>query len=132
MRECQSFWIACQKRGTCLDPLTVDVPGLGESLAVFCFEEEAMLYLGYGDEDLRLKRVGPGELVDLLRGFWARFELITLDPMPEDDAGVMLRLASIHRDDFLNYLLGKREPGRQARTGGPQASRERRPLVYAT
>jgi hypothetical protein len=90
-----------------MDPLTVSVPGLGEALALFCFEEEARLYIGYGDDGLRPCPVGPGELVELLLGPWSRFDRITLDPMPGRDAGLMLRLASTCRNDFLAHVVHK-------------------------
>lgn len=105
VREQPVFWMACRKPDALLDPLTLDVPGLGEALAVFCFEEEAALYLGYGDKDLGLRPLGLDELMMLLLGSWSRFESVTLDPMPQRGAGVMLRLASMRRDDFLDYLL---------------------------
>jgi hypothetical protein len=89
-----------------LDPLTINVPGLGEALAVFCFEEEAKLYLGY-ENGLRPRPVGPDELMVLLLGCWSRFELVTLDPMPENGTGEIVRPASMHRDDFLNYLVSR-------------------------
>jgi len=113
MREHPGFWVACRNPEALLDPLTLSVPGLGEALAVFCFEEEAMLYLGYGDDGLRPCPVGPDELMVLLFGRWSRFELVTLDPMPQKHAGVMLRLASMRSDDFLDRLAGYRGPGRQ-------------------
>lgn len=104
----------------------MNVPGLGEALAVFCFEEEAMFYLGYGDDDSRPRPVGADELMVLLLGSWSRFELITLDPMPQSDAGIMLRLATMHRDDFLDYLVARRWPGRWIHDGDPQTARKRR------
>ena len=119
MREHPAFWVACRNPDALLDPLTLDVPGLGEAL--FCFEEEAALYLGYGDEDLGLRPFGPDELMMLLLGPWSRFESVTLDPMPQKDAGVMLRLASMPRDDFLDYLLRKHGRGRRACQGSRQA-----------
>ena len=107
MREHPGFWVACRIPEARLGPLTVSIPGLGEALAVFCFEEEAMLYLDYGNEDLHPHPVTPDELMWLMLGPWSRFELVTLDPMPQGGAGVMLRLASMHRDDFLNHLVDK-------------------------
>jgi len=124
MRERSAFWVACRDPDTLLDPLTVGVPGLGEALAVFCFEEEAALYLGFGDKDLYLRPVGVDELMVLLLGSWSRFETVTLDPMPQRGAGVMVRLASMRRDDFLDYLLRKGGRERRACHGSQQAERE--------
>ena len=130
MRELPGFWVACRSPEA---PLTVSVPGLGEALAVFCFEEEAMLYLDYEHDDLRPRPVGPDELVVLLLGSWARFDLVTLDPMPGDDTGVMLRLASMHRHDFLDYLVRKHGLGRPAYHQDPWTRRRgTQPWVYET
>ena len=126
MRGLPQFWVACRSPEGPSDPLTVSVPGLGEALAVFCFEEEARLYLGYGDHDLRPCPVGPGELMALLLGSWSRFARITLDPMPGRDVGLMLRLASTRREDFLDHLVRKYGLGRAWRDGGPFASRSGR------
>jgi len=76
-------------------------------LAVFCFEEEARLYMGYGDDGLRPCPMGPGELVEFLLGPWSRFDRITLDPMPGPGTGLMLRFASTRRRDFLAHLVHK-------------------------
>jgi hypothetical protein len=119
MRGLPGFWVACRGPHALSDPLTVSVPGLGEALAVFCFEEEARLYVGYRAEGLRPYPVGPGELVELLLGPWSCFDRITLDPMPGRDTDLMLRLASTHRDDFLDHVVHKYGLGRRAYDGGP-------------
>jgi hypothetical protein len=108
------FWVLCREHIDELEPLAVSVPTLGEALAVFGFEEEALLYLSsrYGDGDLHPRPLASDELVALLLGSWSRFELVALDPMPEDDVGIMLRLASIRREDFLDFLLALGEKRR--------------------
>jgi hypothetical protein len=114
------FWVVCREHEDELLPLTVSVPGLGEALAVFGFEDEALLYLAssYGEDDLRARSIASGELLAHLDGCWSRFELITLDPMPQDDTGIMLGLASMHRDDFLDLLLTRDEQRREWAAGG--------------
>jgi hypothetical protein len=102
----------------------VSVPGLGEALAVFCFEEEAELYLRYGDGGLRPLAFDLDGLVALLLGRWSRFDLVTLDPMPQNDAGIMLRLACMGRDAFLDYLMTDGGPGRRMRAHGPHTTRK--------
>jgi hypothetical protein len=131
MRRLPGFWVACRSPEVLSNPLTVSVPGLGEALAVFCFEEEARLYMAYGDGGLYPCPVGPGELVALLLGPWARFDRITLDPMPGRDTGLMLRLASTHRHDFLYHLTRKYGLGGGAYGGDPPTPRTgRRTLGY--
>jgi hypothetical protein len=125
MRGLPQFWVACRSPEAPSDALTVSVPGLGEALTVLCFEEEARLYLGYGDHGLRPCPVGPGELMALLLGSWSRFARITLDPMPGRDVGLMLRLASTRREDFLDHLVRKYGLGRAWRlhSNSSQATR---------
>lgn len=105
------FWVVCEGPAESPEPLTVSVPGIGEALGVFSFEEEADLYLhvsptvGSGaDDNLRARPVGAGALLALLCGPWSRFARVALDPMPEWDAGPMLRLASVCRGDFIDLL----------------------------
>ena len=129
MRERPGFWVACRSPEACVDPLAVGVPGLGEALALFCFEEEAGLYLDYKNEGLRPWPVGPDELVALLLGSWSRFELVTLDPIPQDDAGIMLRLATMRREDLLDHLVAGH--GLWIRDRGTQTAREGGHLGYA-
>jgi hypothetical protein len=124
MRARPGFWVACRSPEVLSEPLTVSVPGLGEALALFCFEEEAVLYLGYGGDGLRPCPVGSNELVKLLLGAWSRFDLVTLDPMPGNGVGVMLRLASMQRDDFLDHLVRKHGLRRPAYDGDPQTHRQ--------
>ncbi len=124
MRRLPGFWVACRGPEALSDPLAVSVPGLGEALALFCFEEEASLYLGYGGDGLRPCPVGTGELIELLLGPWSRFHTITLDPMPGRDAGVMLRLASTRRDLFLHHLVHAYGLRRRAEDVDPRTPRK--------
>jgi hypothetical protein len=117
MRKPPGFWVACRSPEALSDPLTVSVPGLGEALAVFCFEEEARLYMGCGDDRLYPCLVSPGALVELLLGPWSRFDRITLDPMPGRGTGLILRLASTHRHAFLNHLVHRYGLGQGAYGG---------------
>ena len=126
MRRLPGFWVACRSPEALSNPLAVSVPGFGEALAVFCFEEEARLYIGYGDDDLRPCPVGTVELVDLLLGPWSRFDLVTLDPMPGRDTGLMLRLASTRRDNFLDHVVCKYGLGGRAHDGDPPTPRRGR------
>jgi hypothetical protein len=123
MRGLPGFWVACRSPRALSDPLTVSVPGLGEALAVFCFEEEARLYIDYGGDGLWPCPVSPGELVELLLGPWSRFDRITLDPMPGRDTGLMLRLASTCRNAFLDHVVHKYGLGRGAHGGDSPATR---------
>jgi hypothetical protein len=123
MKGLPGFWVACRSPDVPSDPLTISVPGLGEALAVFCFEEEASLYMGYGEDGLRPCPVGPDELVELLLGPWSRFDQITLDPMPGRGTGLMLRLASTHRHNFLDHLTRKYGLGRRTCDGDLPTSR---------
>ena len=132
MRGHPGFWVACRSPDALSDPLTVDVPGLGEALAVFCFEEEARRYMGYGGDGLHPCPVDPSELAALLLGPWSRFDRVTLDPMPGRDAGLMLRLASTRREGLLDHVVRKYGLGWRDGGGPLPEKREAQPGVYAT
>jgi hypothetical protein len=107
----RGFWIIY--RGFPSELLAVSVPGIGEALAVFSFEEEAELYLILSDatendarDGLRTCPVSSDALLALLRGPGSHLEWVVLDPMPERNAGFLLRLASLCRGDFLGFLSG--------------------------
>ena len=109
------FWVVCPEgfRG----PLGVDLPDLGRAVALFSFEEEALLYLGLGGWDaaggLRARRVSGAGLLALLSGRWAGYRSVALDPIPELDAGTLLPLTTTSRERFVGFLRSAQE-GRSA------------------
>lgn len=99
------FWVVCEEPEDLAAPLTVDLPGLGEALAVFGFEEEALLYPGLAStDDLRARRLPAAGLLALLLGRWSRFGSVALDPIPQLDADLTLPLTTMSRARFVRFL----------------------------
>lgn len=113
-RVSPGFWVVCPEhfRG----PLAVDLPDLGRAVALFSFEEEALLYLGLRGWDdaggLRARRVSGAGLLTLLSGRWAGYRSVALDPLPELDTGALLPLTTTSRERFVRFLrsVEEREP----------------------
>jgi len=107
-RVSPGFWVVCPDgfRG----PLAVDLPDLGRAgaVALFSFEDEALLYLGLrglnGSDALRARRVSGAGLLPLLCGRWAGYRSVALDPIPELDAGTLLPLTITSRERFVRFL----------------------------
>ena len=89
------------------------LPDRWPALAVFCFEEEAEMFLrlsagnrGRGTEaGWSIRKVDPGDLVSILLDQGGRIELVALDPLPVTGAEPANALASMGREDFLDFLL---------------------------
>ena len=110
-RVSPGFWVVCPEgfRG----PLAVDLPGLSRAVALFSFEEEALLYLGLrgwdGAGGLQARLVSGAGLLKLLSGRWAGYRSVALDPIPELDAGTLLPLTTTSRERFVRYLRSAHE-----------------------
>ena len=95
----------------------MDLPDLGRAVALFSFEDEALLYLGLrgldGAGDQRARRVSGSTLLALLSGRWAGYRYVALDPIPELDAGTLLPLTTTSRVRFVRFLRSvvERETG---------------------
>jgi hypothetical protein len=79
-------------------------------LPVFCFEEEAGLFLRFEapeGEGWRVKRSTAGELISLLYSLCAAVDYVALDPLPSD-FDLALRPALLDREEFLEALAGVR------------------------
>ena len=105
-RMSPGFWVVCAEsfRG----PLAVDLPYLGRAVALFSFEEEALLYLRMRGWDeaggLRVRPVSGVRMLALLLGRWSGFRSVALDPLPELDAGTLLPLTTASRERFVRSL----------------------------
>lgn len=110
-RVAPGFWVVCPEGFW--GPLAVDLPGLGRAVALFSFEDEALLYLGLGGWSeaggLRARRVSGAGLLKLLSGRWAGYRSVALDPIPELDAGTLLPLTTTSRERFVRFLRSAQE-----------------------
>ncbi len=86
--------------------LIVELPGKGEVLPVFSFEEEARLYLwveGLGDR-WRVEATESKRLASVLSGACSRFEWVALDPMGERWVRGANQLVCMSGERFLSHL----------------------------
>ncbi len=87
---------------------SIGLPGGGEALPVFSFEEEAEIFLGLSEpgRGWRVRKTTAGELVSLLFGPCRGIGRVALDPVAEFDARALLPLVSVRRERFVRSLLG--------------------------
>ena len=106
-----AFWVLCEDPEGLRNPVLMDVPGLGPTLAVFSFEEEALLYRRLrGGAGPQAARVSRAELLALLVGRWADLgPSVALDPVPELREGTLLPLTTTGREDFVRFLVARRD-----------------------
>ncbi len=100
------WWLITRDAAGRIEVLTV---GGGEALAVFSFEEEAEIFLRFGELDgggWRTRESGVGELVSVLSGPRKYVGRVALDPMPVMLAATV-ELASLSRERFLERVLGR-------------------------
>ena len=92
-----------------LDVLVITLPSGKEVLPVFSFGEEAEMFIRLGTWETcwQGRETTARELVSALLGPCAGVEGVVLDPMPEIEAEVMVALAGVERDDFMNCFTGE-------------------------
>jgi hypothetical protein len=123
-------WLIVKHDISRVDVLTIDLGGDGETLAVFSFQEEAQMFLNLrpaaSREGWSVRQTSVGELVSVLYGPCSGAKKVALDPIPEIvDTEELIDLLSMHRNDFLQFLLGEAGPSNlhvvPSRARGPQA-----------
>ena len=88
-----------------------DLAGLGTSLPVFSFREEAELFLaldGLGS-DWRAVESGPGDFISLLFGPLSGIGSVVLDPLPAMLRDRTASLVSLSLESFADRFLGLRD-----------------------
>jgi hypothetical protein len=105
-----SYWLIAEKRNNGLEVLTIRTGGEQETLPVFSSEEEAELFLGFGDVTggWRARESGAGELVSVLCGPCAGVEEVALDPSPEMVVEGTVGLVSLLRESFIGQIMARR------------------------
>lgn len=104
------YWMIARYENRMLDPLVIVRGGGTRVLPIFSHEEEASSFLRSdaslseaGADGWRVRQTGPGELLSILHGPCAEVKAISLGPSPE----LTVDLASICRDSFVDFLLGR-------------------------
>ncbi|HKH12142.1 MAG TPA: hypothetical protein VKA73_13465 [Rubrobacter sp.] len=106
------YWLICDGA----EPsraFVLDLAGVGRSLPVFSFREEAELFLALGGlgGGWAVREGGTGDFLPLFFGPHANLKGVVLDPLPVMLRDSMAGLISISPDRFLARFLGVSDPG---------------------
>ncbi|CAN5664982.1 hypothetical protein BH24ACT20_BH24ACT20_12360 [soil metagenome] len=129
-RRPATYWLIVKKGAGNEDTLTLNLDGeeeSGKSLPVFCFKDEADMFLSFGalGAGWQLKETTTGELASILLGPCAGIGFVSLDPLPELFYRGMIRLVSLRRKWFVYSLIG----AAQAQSRGSLTVKEPEPLM---
>lgn len=117
-----AYWLIARNENCRIEVLTIGLAEGEEALPVFSFEEEAEMYLGFGEsgDGWRVRETRAGELTSVLFGCCAHVGHVTLDPLPRMVAEKTIRLLSLDRKSFVRDLLDesglKRGAARESQT----------------
>lgn len=94
------------------DVLTLDLDGVGRTLPVFSFREEAELFLALSglDDGWLASENGVGDLMALFLGDGADVESVILDPLPAMLSDSSAGLVALSLGRFVDRFLSTEEP----------------------
>ena len=108
------LWLITKHITSRMDVFNTHLCGDRKALAVFSFEEEAQMFLdlclAVSEDEWRVRQTSVGELVSVLYGPCSDIKKVVMDPVPELDREELVDLLSMHRNDFLQFLLGEEAP----------------------
>ena len=102
------FWlIAKREDGREEEILTLDLDDRGETLPVFCFEDEASIFLSLGaiGAGWYSREATSGELSRMLLSSSTDIGFVSLDPLPELAHPRMIGLVSMSKERFVARLI---------------------------
>ncbi len=103
------FWLIAKKGAGQEEVLTLDLDGeeSEKTLPVFCFEEEANMFLSLGSPgaEWQLRETAAGELISILLSPYTDIEFVSLDPLPEFVYKRMVGLVSLRKEPFMECLI---------------------------
>ena len=109
-------WLITKHVTSRMDVFTTHLCGDRKALAVFSFEEEAQMFLDLRlaapDEGWKVRQTSIGELVSVLYGPCSDTMEVVLDPVPEVGREELVDPLSMHRNDFLRFLVGEELPSK--------------------
>jgi hypothetical protein len=104
-------WLITKHVTSGIDVFTTHLWGDEKALVAFSFKEEAEMFLhlqlAASKDGWRLRRTSAGELVSVLYGACSDTTKVVLDPLPEIGKEELAGPLSVHRNDFLRFLLGE-------------------------
>ena len=110
----RSLWLITKNVTNRMDIFTTYLCGDRKALVVFSFEEEAEMFLDLrlaaSEDGWRVSQTSVGELVSILYGPCSDTRVVVMDPVPDIGREPLVDLLSMHRNDFLRFLLGEELP----------------------
>jgi hypothetical protein len=107
-------WLITKHVTSRTDVFTIHLCDDPKALAVFSREEEAQMFLDLrlaaSKDGWRVRQTSVGELVSVLYGPCSDTKKVVLDPVLEVGREELARLLSMHRNDFLGFLLREEVP----------------------
>lgn len=107
-RPYSPYWLIVMGGTGPLEVLTISWAGGEETLPVFSSEGEAHVFKKSAGltSSWRTRETSAGELTSLLLGPYDGIEQVALDPIPQADGMLTLRLTSVGRKEFVELLTG--------------------------
>ncbi len=106
------LWLITKDITSRMDIFTTHLCGDRKALVVFSFEEEAQMFLDLrlaaAKEGWRVRQTSVGELVSVVYGPCSDTKKVVLDPVPEIGMEEQTGDLGMHREEFLRFLLGKK------------------------
>ena len=95
--------------------LTLELDGLGRTLPVFSFRQEAEMFLAFGalGEGWRAAQSGAGGLLSVFLDVGADVESVVLDPLPAMVGDGTAGLVGVSLGRFVERFLGQGDPDPQ-------------------
>jgi len=107
-------WLNTKHVTSRMDVFTIHLCDDPKALAVFSREEEAQMFLDLrlaaSKDGWRVRQTSVGELVSVLYGPCSDTKKVVLNPVLEVGREELARLLSMHRNDFLGFLLREEVP----------------------
>ena len=101
------FWLIAKQGAEQDEVLTINLDGkkeAAETLPVFCFEDEARMFLSLGGlrSGWQTKEITVDNLTGMLLGPCAGVRFVSLDPLPELVYRGMMSLVSLRKEQFVD------------------------------
>ena len=110
----RSHWLITKRSTSKMDIFTTYLCGDPKALVVFGFQEEAKMFLDLQlaatEDGWRVRQTPVGELVSILYGPCSDTKEVVMDPVPDIRWEALVDSLSMHRNDFLRFLVGEEAP----------------------
>jgi hypothetical protein len=107
---CHVFYVLFASEHLLIHPLTLELEGGKEALAVFSHKEEGEMFLRSFEtagEGWHIRETSAGEVVSLLYGPCFGAKSVALDPLPQMLGEGFLRLVALERSRFVEWVTAR-------------------------